>query len=89
MEAPVLECREPLVEKIGEILLGVQRLREHVMADEESLTVLQETAVIRTCLDELEKLVFERYSRECFLSSVTEGEDDVSRLLVVLNRLFK
>ncbi|GAB6170648.1 hypothetical protein JCM15765_01260 [Paradesulfitobacterium aromaticivorans] len=78
-----------LLAKIEEIHSRVASLRGQVAADMESLTVIQEAAVVRTCLDELEKLVFERYSRECLLSSADHNSDEVGRLLIVLNRLFK
>lgn len=53
------------------------------------LELLQVAGVVRTCLDELEKLVFERFSRECFMSAMERDANDVSELLIVLHRLFK
>ncbi|MHB1407764.1 MAG: hypothetical protein ACYCV0_19520 [Desulfitobacteriaceae bacterium] len=89
MEIPADEQKVQLLAKIEEIYSRVMSLREQVAADQSSLTVIQEAAVVRTCLDELEKLIFERYSRECLLSSVAHDSDEVGRLLIVLNRLFK
>ncbi|WP_206811454.1 hypothetical protein [Paradesulfitobacterium ferrireducens] len=89
MEIPADEQKLRLLAKIEEIYSRVFSLREQVEADQDSLSVIQEAAVVRTCLDELEKLVFERYSRECLLSSAGQVTDEVGRLLVVLNRLFK
>lgn len=89
MNIPLIEKEDPLVAKIEEILIKVGYLREHVASEDDSLLIIQEAGVVRTCLDELEKLVFERFSRECFMSAMESNANDVSNLLIVLHRLFK
>ncbi|MHB1653971.1 MAG: hypothetical protein ACYCVD_16065 [Desulfitobacteriaceae bacterium] len=89
MNVPLSEKGDPLVAKIEEIFVKVGYLREQIAAEADSLLVIQEAGVVRTCLDELEKLVFERFSRECFMSAMDRDIKDVSELLVVLHRLFK
>ncbi len=89
MNLPVSQQIDPLVAKLEEIHIKVGNLREQVAAEADSLLIIQEAGVVRTCLDELEKLVFERFSRECFMSAMDKDMNDVSELLVVLNRLFK
>lgn len=81
--------KEPLVKKIDEIFHRVTQLREEVTADKESQILIEDVAIIRTGLDELEKIIFEEYSRECFLAALNQENDEVSRWLVVLNRLYK
>lgn len=89
MDIPEDKEKLHLLSKIEEIHSLVFNLREQVETDQDSLSVIQEAAVVRTGLDELEKLVFERYSRECLLASAGRDSDEVGRLLIVLNRLFK
>lgn len=89
MNLPVSLQIDPLVAKLEEIHGKVGNLREHVAAEADSLLIIQEAGVVRTCLNELEKLVFERFSRECFLSVMDKDENHVSELLIILNRLFK
>lgn len=89
MNNPVTDPGDPLVAKIGEIYLKVGHLREQIAGEANSLQVIQEATEVRTCLDELEKLVFERFSRECFLSALDKNVNDVGELLVVFHRLFR
>lgn len=89
MNLPVSQQNEPLIAKLEEVLVRVGNLREQVAAEADSLLIIQEAGVVRTCLDELEKLVFERFSRECFMSAMDKDMNDVGELLVVLNRWFK
>lgn len=89
MNLPISQQIDPLVAKLEEIQVKVANLREQVAAEADSLLIIQEAGVVRTCLDELEKLVFERFSRECLTSAMNKDMNEVSELLVVLNRLFK
>lgn len=89
MNISVNVIKQPLIEKIEEIRCRVEFLREQITEDAPSEKIIQEAAIIRTCLDELEKLVFERYSRECFINATEQDESEVNQLLVVLQRLFK
>lgn len=89
MNIPLTVNSDPLLAKIEEILVKVQDLREQVSNEADSLLVIQEAAVLRTYLDELERLVFERFSRECLMSAMDRDALDVGELLVVLHRLFK
>ena len=89
MNMPLSEKGDPLVAKIEEIHLKVSHLRDQITIEADSLQVIQEAGEVRACLDELEKLVFERFSRECFLSAMDRDVSDVGKLLVVLHRLFK
>lgn len=81
--------KEPLIKKLEEIYERVANLREEVALNVESKVLIEDTATIRSCLDELEKMVFEEYSRECFLAAANNEEDEVNKWLVVLNRLYK
>ena len=87
MEVQFDSLKERLIEKIGEILLKVKNLHDMVESEVDNQKIISETGVLRSCLNELEELVFERYSRECLLASSTNDID--SGLLLVLNRLFK
>ncbi|KLU63404.1 hypothetical protein CEB3_c02180 [Peptococcaceae bacterium CEB3] len=83
------EKGDPLVAKIEEIHHRVISLSDLITAEADSLQVIQEAGEVRASLDELEKLVFERFSRECFLSAMDKDALDVGDLLVVLHRLFR
>lgn len=89
MNNPVTDPGDPLVAKIEEIHLKVGHLREQIAQEADSLQVIQEATEVRASLDELEKLVFERFSRECFLSALDKNGNDVGELLVVFHRLFR
>jgi len=88
MEVPS-NNKEQLLDKLEEIYAEVLQLRETVSNDGESLGVIHQAAVVRAELDELEKLVFERYTRECFVSSLDDDSDELGEMLVVLHRMFK
>ena len=79
--------KEPMVTKIEEIFKRVTRLREKVTEDQDSQILIENVATARTRLDELEKMIFEEYSRECFLAALNQDNDEVSQWLTVLNRL--
>lgn len=89
MNLPVSQQNEPLIAKLEEVLVRVGKLREQVTAEADSLLIIQEAGIVRVCLDELEKIVFERFGRECFMSAMDKDMNEVGQLLVVLNRLFK
>lgn len=89
MNVPAIDNKEQLLRELAQILDQVIHLREAVGVDADSLQVINEAALVRSSLDELEKLVFERYSRECFVSSLNQDDDELGDLLVVLQRMFK
>jgi len=81
--------KEQLLGKLEEIHAKVLHLRETVSDDGESLGVISEAVIVRAALDELEELVFKRYTRECFVSALDDDRDELGDMLVVLHRMFK
>lgn len=81
--------KENMVKKIEEIYEDVTQLHEKLEKDMESKVLIEDTARVRSRLDKLEKIIFEEYSRECFLAAVHHNEDEVNNWLQVLNRLYK
>jgi hypothetical protein len=81
--------KEPIIKKLEDISTLIVNLRQEITVDVESKLLIKDAATVRSCLDELEKMIFEEYSRECFLSILNNNQDEVDKWLMVLNRLYK